>query len=533
MKIAKKLSYFLSASVGLVWLVSAGMSLAQDAPAPGAAEPAKVEAPAACACGRGEEGRSGAAPAQFTQGLLEQIGGAKVAADTMWTLIAAMLVFFMNLGFATVESGLCRAKNTATILAKNFIVFAASSIAFLVLGWGLMFGDGNPFFGTQGLWFVGGADNSPAMGDAYKGVYSSINWTGVPLWTKFFFQLVFAGTAATIISGAVAERIKFGAFYIFTFLMVGIIYPITGHWIWGGGWAAKLGMFDFAGSTVVHSVGGWAALAGIIVLGPRIGKYSKEGKVLPLPGHSMTSATLGVFVLWFGWFGFNPGSTMAADAAAIGRIAVATNTAAAAAAISASITAWLLLGKPDLSMMLNGALAGLVAITAPCAFVSIESSLIIGLAAGFLVVVSVLFFDKVKIDDPVGATSVHLVNGVFGTICVGLFAQDQFTPNTTGNGLFFGGGPGLLIKQLVGVLGVGAFVFVISLIFWKIIDATLGVRVSAEEEIEGLDIGEHGNVAYPDFVTVTTRGGTLVGGDRMAEAAAGARAPELSKGTIS
>jgi len=215
----------------------------------------------------------------------------------------------------------------------------------------------------------------------------------------------------------------------------------------------------------------------------------------------MTSATLGVFVLWFGWFGFNPGSTMAADAAAIGRIAVATNTAAAAAAISASITAWLLLGKPDLSMMLNGALAGLVAITAPCAFVSIESSLIIGLAAGFLVVVSVLFFDKVKIDDPVGATSVHLVNGVFGTICVGLFAQDQFTPNTTGNGLFFGGGPGLFIKQLVGVLGVGAFVFVISLIFWKIIDATLGVRVSAEEEIEGLDIGEHGAVAYPDFVT--------------------------------
>ena len=206
----------------------------------------------------------------------------------------------------------------------------------------------------------------------------------------------------------------------------------------------------------------------------------------------MTSATLGVFVLWFGWFGFNPGSTMAADAAAIGRIAVATNTAAAAAAISASITAWLLLGKPDLSMMLNGALAGLVAITAPCAFVSIESSLMIGLIAGFLVVVSVLFFDKVKIDDPVGATSVHLVNGVFGTICVGLFAQDQFTPNTTGNGLFFGGGPGLFIKQLVGVLGVGAFVFVISLIFWKIIDATLGVRVSAEEEIEGLDIGEHG-----------------------------------------
>lgn len=517
----------LAVALGLLLL---GASYAQDT-APSEAPKVEAPAPGAPAADAKKED-PGAKPAQFTQGLLEQIGGAKVAADTMWTLIAGMLVFFMNLGFATVESGLCRAKNTATILAKNFIVFAASSIAFLVLGWGLMFGDGNPLFGTEGLWFVGGADNSPAMGDAYKGVYSSINWTGVPLWTKFFFQLVFAGTAATIVSGAVAERIKFGAFYLFTFLMVGLIYPITGHWIWGGGWLAKLGMFDFAGSTVVHSVGGWAALAGIIVLGPRIGKYSKDGKVLPIPGHSMTSATLGVFVLWFGWFGFNPGSTMAADAAAIGRIAVATNTAAAAAAIAASITAWLLLGKPDLSMMLNGALAGLVAITAPCAFVSIPSSLIIGLIAGFLVVVSVLFFDKIKIDDPVGATSVHLVCGVFGTLAVGLFAQAEFTPNTTGNGLFFGGGAGLLLAQLAAVIGVGAFVFVISLIFWKIIAATVGIRVSAEEEIEGLDIGEHGNVAYPDFVTVTARGSSVISASAMAEATGAVQARELSKGTI-
>jgi Amt family ammonium transporter len=339
------------------------------------------------------------------------------------------------------------------------------------------------------------------MGDAYKGVYASINWTGVPLWTKFFFQLVFAGTAATIVSGAVAERVKFGAFYIFSFLMVGIIYPITGHWIWGGGWAAKLGMFDFAGSTVVHSVGGWAALAGALALGPRLGKYSRDGRVSPIPGHSIALATLGVFVLWFGWFGFNPGSTMAADAGAIGRIAVATNTAAAAAAIAASITAWLLLGKPDLTMILNGALAGLVAITAPCAFVSIPSSLIIGLVAGVLVVLSVLFFDKVKVDDPVGAISVHLVCGVFGTLAVGLFAQDQFTPNTTGNGLFFGGGAGLLMAQIGGIAGVGVFVFVLSTIFWQILKATVGIRVSAEEEVEGLDIGEHGNIAYPDFVS--------------------------------
>jgi Amt family ammonium transporter len=436
------------------------------------------------------------------------------------------------MGFACVESGLCRAKNTVTILAKNFIVFAAASIAFLVVGWGLMFGDGNLFFGTQGLWFVGGADNSPAIGDAYKGVYSAINWTGVPLWTKFFFQLVFAATAATIVSGAGAERVKFGAFYIFSFLLVGLIYPIGGHWIWGGGWAAQLGMFDFAGSTVVHSVGGWAALAGAMMLGPRLGKYSRDGRVTPIPGHSIALATIGVFVLWLGWFGFNPGSTMAADAGAIGRIAVATNTAAASAAIAASVTAWLLLGKPDLTMILNGALAGLVAITAPCAFVSIPSSLIIGLIAGVLVVLSVLFFDKVKIDDPVGAISVHLVCGVFGTLAVGFFAQDQFTPGTTGNGLLFGGGAGLLMAQLAGIIGVGIFVFVISLIFWKILAVTVGIRVSPEEEMEGLDIGEHGNVAYPDFVTVTARGTTVIGGDTMAEAPAGVRAHELSKGTI-
>jgi Amt family ammonium transporter len=518
----------LTALLGL-FLVT-GVAHAQEPPP---SEPSKVEAPAAAPAAEVKKEDPGAAPAQFTQGLMEQIGGAKVALDTMWTLLAGMLVFFMNLGFASVESGLCRAKNTVTILAKNFVVFAASSVAFLVLGWGLMFGDGNPFFGTQGLWFVGGVDNSPAMGDAYKGVYSSINWTGVPLWTKFFFQLVFAGTAATIVSGAVAERIKFGSFYIFSFLMVGLIYPVVGHWIWGGGWLAKLGMFDFAGSTVVHSVGGWAALTGAMVLGPRIGKYSRDGKPLPLPGHSLALATIGVFVLWFGWFGFNPGSTMAADAGAIGRIAVATNTAAAAAAIAASITAWMLLGKPDLSMILNGALAGLVAITAPCAFVSIPSSLVIGLIAGFLVVVSVLFFDKIKIDDPVGATSVHLVCGIFGTLCVGLFAQDHFTPNTTGNGLFFGGGAGLLMKQLVGVVGVGAFVFTVSLVFWKIIAATVGIRVSAEEEVEGLDIGEHGNVAYPDFVTVAARGSALVDpSGKMAGSTAPYGAAELSKGTV-
>jgi Amt family ammonium transporter len=479
-------------SLGMVLSIFLIMSLsfAQESP------PQAAATPAAEAASKEDPGKI---LVPFTQALLDQVGGAKVAMDTVWTLIAAMLVFFMNLGFAMVESGYCRAKNAVTILAKNFIVFAVSSIAFLVVGFGLMFGDGTPFFGTQGLWFVGGADNSPAMGDAYKGVYSSLNWTGTPLWTKFFFQLVFAGTAATIVSGAVAERIKFGAFYIFSFLMVGIIYPVVGHWIWGGGWAAKLGMFDFAGSTVVHSVGGWAALTGAMVLGPRIGKYGKDGKISPIPGHSIALATLGTFVLWFGWFGFNPGSTMAADAGAIGRIAVATNTAAASGAIAASIMAWIFLGKPDLTMILNGSLAGLVAITAPCAFVSVPSSLTIGLIAGVLVVLSVLLFDRIKVDDPVGAISVHLVCGIFGTLAVGLFAQDQFTPNTTGNGLFFGGGLKLFFAQLAGVVGVGFFVFVSSLIFWNVLKFTVGMRVPAEEEIEGLDIGEHGITAYPEF----------------------------------
>lgn len=528
----KRRTIVASLAGGLWILLLVGLSFAQEAKPAG--EPAKVEAPAAAApAAETKKEDPGAAPAQFTQGLMTQIGDAKVALDTIWTLIAGMLVFFMALGFACLESGLCRAKNTVTVLAKNVVVFAVASIAFLILGWGLMFGNGNSFFGTEGLWFVGGADNSPATGEAYKGAYAAINWTGTPLWTKFFFQLVFAATAATIVSGAVAERIKFGAFYIFSFLMVGLIYPIVGHWIWGGGWAASLGMFDFAGSTVVHSTGGWAALAGAVALGPRLGKYSREGKVLPIPGHSIALATIGVFVLWFGWFGFNPGSTMTADAGAIGRIAVATNTAAAAAAIAASITAWVLLGKPDLTMILNGALAGLVAITAPCAFVSIPSSLIIGLIAGVLVVLSVLFFDKVKVDDPVGAISVHLVCGVFGTLAVGLFAQEQFTPNTTGNGLFFGGGAGLLVAQLAGIVGVGIFVFIVSMIFWKVLQGTIGIRVSDEEEIEGLDIGEHGNIAYPDFVTVTTRGAALV--DAMGNAAPGTvpyPASELSKRTV-
>ncbi|HEX5814089.1 MAG TPA: ammonium transporter [Methylomirabilota bacterium] len=466
----------------LAFVVGAAVAQAQS-PTPAPAAEAKPAVP----------------PVDPVTELAAKVGDAKVALDTLWVIVAGCFVFFMNLGFACVESGFCRAKNTVTIMAKNFVVFAVGSIAFLLLGFGIMFGDGNALFGTQGLWFVNGADNSPATGDAYQGVYSAINWTGVPLWAKFFFQLVFAGTAATIVSGAVAERVKFGAFYVFSFFMVGLIYPVIGHWIWGGGWLAKLGMWDFAGSTVVHSAGGWAALVGAMMLGPRLGKYGKDGRMHPIPGHSIALGTIGVFVLWFGWFGFNPGSTMAADPGAIARIAVTTNTAAAGGAIAASILAWLLLGKPDLTMILNGSLAGLVAITAPCAFVSIPSSLVIGLVAGALVVLAVLFFDRVKVDDPVGAISVHLVCGVFGTLAVGVFAQDQFSPKTTGNGLLFGGGAGLLVTQAIGVATVGAFVVVASLVVWALLRATLGIRVSADEEREGLDVGEHGITAYPEF----------------------------------
>lgn len=449
---------------------------------------------------------SGSEQVPFTKEMADAIADYKIAVDTVWVLVTAFLVFFMNLGFGMVESGLCRAKNAVNILAKNFIVFAVSSLAFLILGWGLMFGAGNGLLGLKGLFFVGGLDNSPATGDAYQGVYSSISWTGVPLWAKFFFQLVFAGTAATIVSGAVAERIKFKSFIVFTFIMVGVMYAVTGHWIWGGGWLAKLGMWDFAGSTVVHSVGGWAALAGVIVLGPRIGKYRKDGSVNPIPGHNLTAATIGVFVLWFGWFGFNPGSTMAAAWGDIARIAVTTNSAAAAAAFSATIISWVLLKKPDLTMILNGCLCGLVAITAPCAFVSVESSVIIGLIAGVLAVAGVLLFDKLKLDDPVGALTVHLLNGVWGTLAVGLFARDSIMANTTGNGLFFGGGTKLFTAQLIGVLAVGAFTLGIGLIAWFVIKLVMGIRVTPEEEMEGLDIGEHGQTAYPDFQLATSVG---------------------------
>jgi Amt family ammonium transporter len=426
----------------------------------------------------------------------------EVALDTLWVLCAGFLVFFMNAGFGCVESGFCRAKNTVNILGKNFVVFGIASLSFWLIGFALMFGDGNSFIGTSG-WLVAGADNSP-LTDSYSGVYSSLSWAGVPLYAKFFFQLAFAATAATIVSGCVAERIHYRAYMIFSVFLVAVSYPITGHWIWGGGWLADMGFWDFAGSTVVHSVGGWAGLAGILLLGARIGKF-RDGKPYAIPGHSMALVFLGGMILWLGWFGFNPGSTMGisgAGAPAVAHIVVTTNMACAAGMLAATIVAWTMLGKPDFSMTVNGALAGLVAITAPCAWVTATSAVIIGLIGGTLVVFSVLAFDRWKIDDPVGALSVHLTNGIWGTLAVGLFSNPDAVGFTGGDdgplaGLFCGGGFKQLTVQFLGVVAIGALTLIGALAVWALIKVTLGLRVDAEEEMGGLDVGEMGMEAYP------------------------------------
>lgn len=402
-----------------------------------------------------------------------------VAIDTVWTIIAAFLVFFMQAGFAMVETGFTRAKNAGNIIMKNLMDFSTGSIMFWIVGIGIMFGvDKAGFIGTTGF----------AISDNFEHLGLSI-----PIWVFLLFQTVFAATAATIVSGAMAERTKFISYFFYSIVITAIIYPVVGHWIWGGGWLAQRGMIDFAGSTVVHSVGGWAALMGAYLLGPRIGKYSKDGKPNAIPGHNITLGALGVFILWFGWFGFNPGSTLSGTNPDIGLIAVNTNLAAAAGAIGAMLVCWNRYGKPDVSLTLNGALAGLVAITAGCAAVSAVGAAIIGFLAGILVVLSVEFIDKIlKIDDPVGAVSVHGVCGAFGTAMVGLLAVD--------GGLFYNGGAQLLVTQLIGIVSVFAWTAVLAFIVFAAIKATIGLRVSAEEEEEGLDIGEHGLDAYADFV---------------------------------
>ena len=414
----------------------------------------------------------------------------ELSINTMWTLLAAVLVFWMQAGFAMVETGFTRAKNAGNIIMKNLMDFALGSIIFWILGFGLMFGkDIAGFIGVPNFFIQGDLSylNLGVSKDAY-----------------IFFQTVFCATAATIVSGAMAERTKFSSYCIYSVVISAVIYPVVGHWIWGGGWLQNLGFHDFAGSTVVHSVGGWCALIGAAILGPRIGKYTKDGKSNAFPGHSLTLGALGVFILWMGWFGFNPGSTLSLTGDNLNtasRVFITTNLAAACAATTTMMITWFKYKKPDISMTLNAVLAGLVAITAGCDVVTPAGSAIIGIVSGFVVVFGIEFIDKVvKIDDPVGAIGVHCLNGVVGTIMVGLFAA--YGDNL---GLFYGGGFKSLGIQLLGIIVVAAWTIACALVLFKTLKATVGLRVSTEEEIRGLDLQEHGiDSAYADFQTTDT-----------------------------
>ncbi|MCB9271983.1 MAG: ammonium transporter [Lewinellaceae bacterium] len=420
-------------------------------------------------------------------------------ANIMWLCLAAFLVFFMQAGFALVESGLTRAKNAVNIMMKNMLDFCFGAVLFWAVGYAIMYssGDSNFFGFDSSLAFLGSA-NAPTDGDGYA---TSAAW---------LFQVVFAATAATIVSGAMAERTQLKSYIFYSILITAIVYPISGHWIWGGGWLGDMNFRDFAGSTVVHSVGGWAALVGAIMVGPRLGKYNKDGSVNAIAPHNMPMAALGMFILWFGWYGFNPGSTLAA-VGGISHIAVTTTLAAATGGIAAVIISWFHFKKPDLSMSINGVLAGLVGITAPCASVSTLSAAIIGLVAGALVFYATLFVErKLKIDDPVGAISVHGICGAWGTIAVGLFGQNaidvQYWDSETAikDGLFFGGGFEQLGIQLLGVGVVLVYVVAIMFIIFFLIKKAVGLRVSDAEQLEGLDLGEHGNSAYGGFVMEKT-----------------------------
>jgi len=417
-------------------------------------------------------------------------GTADSAVDYVWILVCAFLVMFMQAGFAMLETGFCRAKNASNLMTKNLMDFVIGSIAFFVLGYAIMMGgDWHGLWGTKG-WLM--------LGDYYD----------VGKYLNMFWMLVFCATAATIVSGAVAERLKFKAYLIYSAIVSIIIYPIYGHWVWGGGWLAHLpfgmGALDFAGSGVVHAIGGFVGLAGAMVLGPRFGKYV-NGKARAIPGHSIVLAALGVFILWFGWFGFNPGSTCNAHHLRIAVIAVNTNLAAAAAALSALLVAKWRTKKWDTGMALNGAVAGLVAITCPCAWVEGWAAIVIGLIAGALMYASVKFLEARGIDDPVGAVSVHGANGLWGLLSLGFFADGTYGNYSVeppfATGLFYGGGGGQLFAQFISCVVVFAWAFGLGYLMFKLMDKAFGIRVSPEEELQGLDIPEHGTPAYPDFVT--------------------------------
>lgn len=401
--------------------------------------------------------------------------------DTFWVLFAAFLVFFMQAGFGMVEAGFIRSKNTCNILTKNFLDYCMASLGFFIFGYAIMFGPGNLFMGLKG-WFLMGAESG----------------ADIPLYAFWLFQAAFCGAAATIVAGGMAGRMKFVSYLIYSFIISAFIYPIVGHWIWGGGWLSQLNFADFAGSTVVHAVGGCAALVGTIMLKPREGKFNPDGTANAISGHNIPLAALGVFILWFGWFGFNPGSTLSVgNGDLIARVAINTNLAAAAGGIMAMAVVWKLFGKPDLSMAMNGALAGLVAITAGCAFVDPWAAIVIGGIGGVLVVLGVMLLDKLKIDDPVGAFPVHGINGIWGTLAIGIFGKEALGVVT--NGLFYGGGFKQLGIQALGTFSTVIFIVVAMGVVFKLIDKVVGLRASREEELKGLDIGEHGMEAYAGF----------------------------------
>jgi ammonium transporter, Amt family len=444
-----------------------------------------------------------AALAQDAQPLtLESVQG---ALNSTWVLASAILIIFMNAGFAMLEGGFCRRKNVVNVLSKNLIVFALSMMAFWSVGFAVMFsGVDSPFAGNDGFFL---SSTNPA-------VYGLEPYPkGLPIAVFFLFQAAFAGTAATIVSGAVAERIRFVSYAIFSLLLCAIAYPIVGHWIWTeNGWLSTRGFHDFAGSTVVHSVGGWAALVGAILLGAREGRYQEDGRSNPMPGHNMSMATLGCFILWIGWFGFNGGSELAANEA-VPYIVVTTNLAAMTSALVATLTSWLRDDQPDLSMMINGILVGFVSITASCRVVDYFGAIIIGLIAGLLVVFAISILDKLKIDDPVGAIPVHLIGSIWGTLAVGLFANPknllQKGLENPISGLVYSGKLDQLIAQLTGILAVGAFVTIFSIAAWLFIKVVFGLRVPLKAELDGLDISEHGMEAYNGFVYESDLGSNI------------------------
>jgi len=399
-------------------------------------------------------------------------------ANNVWMLVATFLVFIMHLGFATLEAGLTRSKNTINILFKNTFIISMGIITYAICGFNLMYpGDFTvgQFFGFAGPWISSpaGAEGLIAYADG-----------GYTYWTDFIFQAMFAATAATIVSGAVAERVKLPSFLIFATIFVAFVYPIAGSWKWGGGWLDQMGFYDFAGSTLVHSVGGWGALVCAFILGPRLGKYTSAGAIRPILGHALPLPAIGVFLLWLGWYGFNGGSVLSADPELISLVFVTTTLAACTGVIGAMVLSWVINKKPDLSLTLNGALAGLVGITAGADVMTPGTASLIGLIAGFIVVASVIFFDKIRIDDPVGAISVHLVCGIWGTLAVGIFSTN---PDHS------------FITQLIGVAAYGVFTVICSFVIFLLIKVIMGVRVSEEDEVKGLDISEHGMEAYPDF----------------------------------